>query len=45
MKRDDSSNDTEKSVIIEVERDSLDEKIEVKLISIGKIVLVFNANK
>ncbi len=36
MKRDDSSNDTEKSVIIEVERDSLDEKIEVKLISIGK---------
>ena len=36
MKKDRSTNEIEKSVIIEIERDSLDEKIEVKLISIGK---------
>ena len=36
MKRDESTNEIEKSVVIEIERDSLDEKIEAKLISIGK---------
>ncbi len=36
MKRDESTNEIEKSVVIEIERHSLDEKIEAKLISIGK---------
>ena len=36
MKRDESTNEIEKSVVIEIERDRLDEEIEAKLISIGK---------
>ena len=36
MKRDESASELEKSVVIEIERDILNEKIEAKLISIGK---------
>ena len=36
MKRDESTNEMEKSVVIEIERNRLDDEIEAKLISIGK---------
>jgi len=36
MKKEESTNELEKSVVIEINKDNLDDKIEAKLISIGK---------
>lgn len=40
MKRDEPTSEIEKSVVIEIEKDSLDEMIEAKLVSIGRKVKI-----
>ena len=40
MKKEEPTNQLEKSVVIEINKDNLDNKIEAKLISIGKRIFL-----